>query len=315
MRVTVLGANGSIGRAIVRRAPGRGHVVRAVVRNAAAAIDMPPGTEIVGADVTDPDRVLQACEGSDVVVHAGNAPYPEWPTRVPLMARNALRAAEAAGAILAFPGNVYVYGRPRTRPVTEAHPMQPHTTKGKIRLEVEREYLEAHREGRVRLVLPRYPDFYGPGVINELNRSMFEGALTGTRCLWPISIDAPHEFIYIDDAADAMLTLLERSAAHGRAVHVSGPGTITAREFIGAMYRHGGHQPKIRVYGRGMLRLVGLTNPLARSAYEMMYLYDDPIILDGALYRTLTGSSQPVTPYEEGTRRSLDWYRNQRRGP
>ena len=30
---------------------------------------------------------------------------------VPILAENALAAAEAAGATLVFPGNVYVYGR------------------------------------------------------------------------------------------------------------------------------------------------------------------------------------------------------------
>ena len=312
MRITVLGANGSIGHAVVRRSAGRGHDVRAVVRDPRTAREMPPGTEVVGADLLDGDAVVRACEGSDAIVHAGNAPYPDWPTRVPLMASNALRAAEATGAILGFPGNVYVYGRPRTQPVTEDHPMEPHTAKGKIRLRVEREYLQAHREGRARVGIPRYPDFYGAGIAHEMIRPILDGALTGKSCLWPMTIDAPHELIYIDDAADAMLTLLETPAAHGRAVHVPGPGAITARKFIGTVYRLAGHEPKIRVYGRGMMRVVGLFNPMARSAYEMLYLFDDPVILDGSLYKTLTGSSYPSTPYEEGIRRTLEWYRSHR---
>ena len=312
MRIAVLGGNGSIGHAIVRRAPLQGHTVRAVVRDPGSARGMPPGAEVVGADLLDGEAVLRACEGCDAIVHAGNAPYNEWREKVPTMARNALCAAEATGATLGFPGNVYVYGHPRTHPVTEDHPMEPHTVKGKIRLQVEREYLQAHREGRIKVVIPRYPDFYGVGIAHEFVRPIYEGALTGNGCRWPITANADHEFIYIDDAADAMLTLLQIPAAHGRAVHVPGPGTITAREFISIAYRLGGHEPKIGTYGRGMVRLVGLWNSTARAAYEMLYLFDEPLILDGTLYRTLTGSPHPATSYEEGMRRTLEWYRTAR---
>ncbi len=309
MRMTVLGAAGSIGHAFVRRARLEGHEVRAVVRDLHKVQDFPRGTEVVGADLFDATAVQRACRGSEVIVHAGNVPYLDWPKRVPLMAGNALKAAEATGALLAFPGNVYVYGHPRTRPVAEDHSMEPHTTKGRIRLQVEREFLRAHREGRARVVIPRYPDFYGPRIVHEFYRPIFEGALTAKSCRWPIDADAPHEFIFIDDAADAMLRLIETKAAHGRAVHVPGPSTITPRQFIALCYRFGGHEPKVRVFGRGLWRLIGLFNPVARSALEMSYLFDDPVILDGALYRVLTGAPHPAAPYEEAVRETMEWYR------
>src|SRR5213594_3874517 len=62
----------------------------------------------------------------------------------------------------------------------------------------------------------------------------------------------------------------------------------------------------------GMYRLVGLFSPLARAAYEMAYLFDDPILLDGTLYRSLTGGPHPSTPYEVGVPRTLDWFRTHR---
>ena len=176
----------------------------------------------------------------DVVVHAANVPYPEWPRFVPLFAENALAAAEASGATLVFPGNVCVYGRPRSRTVTEDHPQEPHTLKGRIRLDVERKLLKAHQDGRVDLVLPRYPDVYGPGGMHDDFRPVFQGALTGRPCRWPLDADALHEFILNDDAAEAMLKLLGTPAAHGRAVHVPGPGPIVSRDFIRLVYRAAG---------------------------------------------------------------------------
>src|SRR2546430_2242851 len=100
---------------------------------------------------------------------------------VPILAENALAAAEAAGATLVFPGNVYVYGRPRSRFVTEDHPQEPHTVKGRVRLAVERRLLQAHQDGRVDLVLPRSPDVYGPGGMHDDGPPGSQGALTGSR--------------------------------------------------------------------------------------------------------------------------------------
>lgn len=313
MRIVVLGAKGSIGGAVVRRARLAGHQVRAVVRSSSGTGGFPAGTEVVRADLLSKESVVEAARGADVVVHAANAPYPEWPRLVPRLAENALSATEAAGAILAFPGNVYVYGRPRTRPVTEDHPQEPHTQKGKLRLAVEQTLLQAHRDGRIRLVLPRYPDFYGPGVVNELLQPIFAGALAGKPCRWPLDADAPHEFILIDDAAEAMLKLITTPAAHGRAVHIPGPQPTTPREFIRLVYGAAGlREPTIRVIGRGAFWFAGLFNRFVRSAYEMAYLFDDPVLLDGSLYQKLTGSLYPATPYEEGVRRTMEWFRSHR---
>src|SRR5438046_1269239 len=173
--------------------------------------------------------------------------------------------------------------------------------------------LAAHQDGRVDLGLPRYPDVYGPGAIHADFRPVFEGALANKPCRWPLNADALHEFILNDDAAEAMLKLIGTPAAHGRAVHVPGPRAIVSRDFIRLVYAAAGSgEPIVRVFGRGMYRLVGLFSPMARAAYEMAYLFDDPILLDGTLYRSLTRGPHPSTPYEVGVPRTLEWFRTHR---
>ena len=127
VRFAILGARGLIGGAVARRARFAGHQVRAVVRPGRGTQGFPAGIEVVPADLRSRESVVEAVRGVDVVVHAANVPYPEWPRFVPLFAENALAAVEASGATLVFPGNVYVYGRPRSRTVTEDHPQEPHT--------------------------------------------------------------------------------------------------------------------------------------------------------------------------------------------
>ena len=57
---------------------------------------VPAGTDILHADLLSREAVVEAARGADVVVHAANVPYPEWPRLVPALAENALAAAEAA---------------------------------------------------------------------------------------------------------------------------------------------------------------------------------------------------------------------------
>ena len=314
MRYVVLGAGGSIGYAAVRVAHARGHTVRAVARNLAQLPSLPAGVERFQADALNPAETLSACKDADVVVHAVNVPYPRWAEFVPRIAANARRAAEATGAILAFPGNVYVYGPPQTTPVLESHPIAATTLKGRIRASIEADYMAAHAKGVLRLVLPRYPDFYGPNVLNALFAPIFDGAVSGRGCRWPIDADLPHEFIYIDDAAAALVRLVDTPASHGTPVHVPGPGTLTGREFARLAYAAGGRTLRLSVFGRGLWRLAGLFDAEVRSALEMAYLFETPIILGGSRYESLVGEPRPATPYTEGIRQTVEWFRSPQRG-
>lgn len=314
MRYVVLGAGGSIGNAVARSAAARGHTVRAVARHPELIPDLPAGVERYRADVLDATATTAACTGADVIIHAVNVPYPDWAELVPRVAANARSAAEATGAILGFPGNVYPYGVPQTNPVLESHPFAATTVKGRLRAAIERDSMAAHAAGKIRLVLPRYPDFYGPNVLNPLFAPIFDGAISGKGCRWPIDADLPHEFIFIDDAATAMIRLIETPAAHGVPVHVPGPGTIPAREFVRLAYAEGGHSEKLSTFGRGAWRVAGTFNAEIRGAYEMAYLFETPVVLGGSRYDSLVGESRPTTPYPEGIRRTVAWFRSPSRG-
>ncbi len=59
LTVLVVGATGSIGRLVVEDALAQGHAVRALVRNAAKARQLPARTQVVVGDVTDPLNAYQ----------------------------------------------------------------------------------------------------------------------------------------------------------------------------------------------------------------------------------------------------------------
>ena len=70
MTVLVAGATGSIGSLVVKEALHRGHAVRALVRNADKAGELPRETQVVLGDVTRPDTLPGAVDGVDAIVFA-----------------------------------------------------------------------------------------------------------------------------------------------------------------------------------------------------------------------------------------------------
>jgi uncharacterized protein YbjT (DUF2867 family) len=68
MTVLVVGATGSIGRLAVEEAIRQGHMVRALVRTADKARQLPAGTQAVLGDVTRPETLPSTVDGVDAIV-------------------------------------------------------------------------------------------------------------------------------------------------------------------------------------------------------------------------------------------------------
>lgn len=305
----VFGAAGGLGSAIVRRLVAEGEPVRAVVRDVEEAREvLPPSAVIVEGDATLPDSVNRACRNATVIHHCVNVRYSQWAKLMPGITENILAGARAVEARLVFPGNVYVYGPLQRIPAREDHPLAATTRKGLLRIAMERSLMDAHRWGHVRVVIPRFPDFYGPFVANPLVRPIFESALLGKQAAWPGKLDVPHDLVYIDDAAAACVMLAASENCYGESWHVPGAGPLTGRQFLGMVFRAAGTRPNVKALSRILFRIFGLLIPDAREMIEMLYLFEQPLVLDGSKFAHAFPSFQ-YTPHEEGVRRTVEWYR------
>lgn len=99
MKVLVVGATGTLGRQIVRRALDEGHEVRCLVRSAQRAGFLREwGVELVRGNITKPETLPPALEGIDAVIDAATARPSEsvkevdWDGKV-----NLIKATKAAG--------------------------------------------------------------------------------------------------------------------------------------------------------------------------------------------------------------------------
>lgn len=304
----LFGAAGAIGHSLVDAVKQRAGSYRVVGRDTAKlqrAFGDDPRAEISGWNPDDAASVRAAARGVDTLIYLVGVPYNHFELHPQIM-RKTLDGAVAEGVrrILLI-GTVYPYGMPVTAKVTEEHPRNPTTFKGRMRKEQEDLLLAADAEGKVEAVILRLPDFYGPGVEASFLDRVFKAAVNGGTADMIGPIDTPHEFIYVPDVGPVALDLVAKSEARGRWWNLAGAGVTTQRKMAEMAFAQTGRKPKIRVAGKTTLRLMGLFNPFMRELVEMEYLQTNPVLMDDSALTKLLGGVKK-TSYEEGVRKCVE---------
>ena len=304
----VIGAGGALGSAIVAFLAAKGRSVRAVVRDLDRALRvLPPTADIIIGDAAHAESVRLLCRDATVIYHCVNVPFEDWPTVMPAVTDNIIAAAREAKARLVFPGNVYGYGPLRSTPATEDHPLTATSKKGQLRNNVERKLIDANLMDDVKVVIPRFPEYYGPNVKSWLMAPIFQSALDGKTADWPGKLEIPHDLIYIDDAAAACCLLGSTTAAYGQVWHVPGAGPVTGKQFIGMAFEAAGTKARMRAVGRGHLRTRGMFGSVAREIVELVYEFEQPMVLDGSKFAGAFPSFR-YTTHEHAIRQTGNWY-------
>ena len=276
----VLGS-GPVGRAVVAALVARGIEPAVVTRR---------GTDVPGAlsrtaDVSTPEGADAAVAGADVVFQCSQPPYHRWPEEFPALQRSIVGAVERAGALLVVAENLYGYG-PTDGPITEDLPLAATTRKGAVRAAMFRELEVAHREGRIRMVVGRASDFFGPGVdASAVGRRFFRPLVRGKAVMVVGDPDALHTYTYVPDFGEALVRLSEDDGAWGRAWHVPNARTVPTREFAAmASKLAGAADVRLRSAKPWMLRVAGLSEPAAREVVEMLYEFEHDFVVDHSAY-------------------------------
>lgn len=129
MKIAVIGASGWLGGTFAREALGRGQEVVAIGRDR-AALESVEGALVAPADLDDPDSVLAAVSGSNVIVVAVTDRATPDRFRIPVTAAQLLDLAPRAGVWrLVFVGG----GAARTspRPARHGRPRLPRAPPGR----------------------------------------------------------------------------------------------------------------------------------------------------------------------------------------
>lgn len=307
-KALVAGATGGMGYALVQELRQRNIEVIAFSRGKEKLHklynDM-PGVTVRAGDALLEEDIINAADGADVLFHAIGFPYQEWEVTHPLVIKNMLKASKVHGAKFALVDNIYAYGRQANSPINEDAKKEPHTKKGKIRLEME----ALIKTSGVPYLIVHMPDFYGPNAGNTvLNETLKNAALNKTaNFIGPLSL--AREFLYTEDGAKAMAELALRGDAYNQNWNIPAVSVITGTQIKALLQSEWNYSKGFRSISKTIIKLMGVINPFMKEMVEMMYLYEQPIILNGRKYEEQIGPL-PKTSYEHGIRKTLIWLKS-----
>lgn len=289
----VVGA-GPIGTATALLLAERGQQVAIVTRSGSGPTH--PAITRTTADASSSAAMAEITTGAVAIYNCASPAYHRWPSDWPPIAQALLTAAERSNAVLVTASNLYVYG-PVSGPITEDLPLAAQGHKGRVRVQMWREALNAHQGGRVRATEVRSSDYVGPGAQSPLAR-VVPRLLAGRGVRVMKSVDTLHTWTATSDVARMLVTVALDERAWGCPWHVPSNPPRTQAEAVGDLCRVAGIDPvKVNEYPSMLMRAMGLFNPLIRELPEVAYQLQAPFVLDSSAAQQMFGLAP--TPWDE----------------
>ncbi|MFO7720277.1 MAG: NAD-dependent epimerase/dehydratase family protein [Gillisia sp.] len=297
---TILGSGGAIGIELAKALKAYTNEIRLVSRNPEKVNET---DELFAADLLNPKELENAIKGSEIVYVTVGFPYSYkvWREKWPKFIDNLLGISEKEGCKLVFFDNVYMYDKDNLDPMTENTPVHPPSKKGEIRALISQRIMEKVETGKIKALIARSADFYGPSIKNSsiLTETVFKPLSNDKTANWLVKDSCKHSFTYTADAGRATALLGNTEKAYGQIWHLpTAPNPFTGKEWIEAIAKGMNVKPNYRVVSKFIVRLIGVFVPVMKESVEMLYQYDRDYIFDSSKFEK-EFDFQP-TSYEDG---------------
>ncbi len=306
----IIGATGAIGHAFAKALQDADEHATLLVRDRRKAIALfgdTRGLTIVEGDVNDTALLKTIAKDVKFIFHGANASYEHWANAMPVMTRNVIDAAEHSGATVIFPGNNYNYG-PMDQPISEVTPFNPSTALGKVRVDLERMLQRASDQGRIRTLVVRMAEIWGPNVTNKQFAPVFENALRGKAMPWLISTEPEQQLLFAPDAGRAMVALTKRGDPKTyEVINIGGTIVSSVQSWLEQVANVAGTSAKISVVPKFAVSLLGRISPVMHEVASMSYKYETSVILNDHKFRTVLPDFEQ-TPMKEAIAETLAWF-------
>ena len=302
----VTGGAGFIGSHLSEELIRRGHTVRVadnLITGKRSNLDHVKGVEFAEGDLADAEFARQAVQGMDFVLHQAAIPSVPRSVKDPITSNranvdatlNVLVAARDAGVKrLVFAGSSSAYGNTPTLPKHEAMPNNPLSPYA-LQKVVGEQYLQMFTKlYGLETVSTRYFNVFGPrqdpsspysGVI-----SVFASALIENRSPKIYGDgEQTRDFTYVANVVDGVLRACDAEGASGEVINVATGGRISLNQLFATVKD-----------------LVGATVAPSYTDVRSGDVKDSQADISKA--ERILGY-QPIVSFEEGLRRTVEWYR------
>lgn len=232
-----------------------------------------------------------AARGADVIVNGLNPPnYHNWAKLIPQVTAQVIAAAKASGATVIIPGNVYNYDSVGGE-WSEHSPQRPQTRKGKIRVQMERDYAASG----IQTIILRAGNFIDPDHNRDimglfLMTGIAKGKLTAAGAKGVVTT-----YCYLPDWAQVAVMLAEKRAALARFEDVPFPGhAFSIEELRQTVQEALGRPVRLSAFPWWLMTLSSPFWELARELAEMRYLWHISHTLSGTKLARLLPDFRPT---------------------
>ncbi len=269
---TILGAGGDIGILLAKELKQFSDKIRLVARHPQ---QVNGDDELMAADLLNTQAVSEAVKGSEIVYLTVGLKYDLriWQAQWPVIMQNVVDACVSHNCKLVFFDNVYMYDKSAIPNMTEDSHLNPPSKKGAVRLQVVARLNEAMANNKLKALIARSADFYGPGSKNGiLNVLVLDSVSKGKRANWQVDPHKVHSFTYTPDAARATALLGNTDAAYDQVWHLpTSSERLTGKQFIDLAYSIGKQKSSYRLLSPFLLSLGGLFDRTIKELVEMQY--------------------------------------------
>jgi dihydroflavonol-4-reductase len=323
-RCLVTGASGFVGSHLALALAEKGFSVRGLVRHDAsrtASELRTAGIEIFRGDITHAETIDPAVRDCATVFHAAAVLGPANLDRSIYQAVNAdavttmIQACRNSGSVTRFVhlSSVGVLGNiPHNTRADEGTPPRPQDIYETTKLDGEERVLKASRQG-FPAVIVRPGWVYGPGDTRTLR--LFR-MIARRRLLIIGKAQNKQHPVFIDDLVNGIILAAQTEGIEGRVYHLCGPDILTVNDLCHTVASAAGvslislRPPVWSV--RAPARLIGVLWSLFSADPPVDHRKADFFILNRA-YSIQRARKElnwnPKTRFEDGIRRTIDWYR------
>lgn len=304
----VLGGSGAIGNAVLQELKSRNVNTKTVERNKEVN-----GFETIKADLLNKEEIVKVLEGASYVYLCVGLPYNSaiWARDWPIVMENVIEACSKNNAKLVFFDNVYMYGpTPLKTHFDETHSQIPQTVKGKARKMTTDFLLTAIRQNRVKGVIGRSADFYGPHAINSpFYISFLERMLRGKSPQLLSGLNIKHTYAYTKDNAKALVTLALDESSYGEVWHLPVGEPIEIHYVLNIFNKELSTNYTASVAPKFMQKTLALFVKPIKEMQEMLYQFDYPYIMSSSKFMNKYPEFK-VTAYEDGLKEMVKSFKN-----
>jgi len=246
-----------------------------------------PTDQLVIADLTNPQQVLSAVEGSEVVYLTAGLQYKIniWQAQWPIIMQNVIDACKTHKAKLVFFDNVYAYGLVKGW-MKEDTLVNPTSKKGEVRAQLAQMIMSEVEKGHLDAIIARAADFYGPNTpLSFATVTVFENFKKGKKAQWFLDANKKHSMTYTPDAGKATAILGNTNSAYNQIWHLpTDKNVLTGKEFIELSANAFGVKPNYMVLKKWMIQMVGMFVPVVKESIEMVYQNEYDYLFDSTKF-------------------------------